>query len=175
MKKLPIVMIMILSVSLSLLVFNNRPAQTKQESTVVAVDIKPHNLIDAKRQAGTIRVSRSFVRKEPVAKKKIHKIKKVQPVEHERKKVVKHPSSKVSLSGVAACIAKYESGGNPRAENPNSSASGLYQFIDGTWNNYGGYRRAKDAPVSVQTAKFYQVWAGGKGAHHWVVAHKCGY
>jgi hypothetical protein len=81
----------------------------------------------------------------------------------------------VSLSGIAACIAKYESGGNPRAENPTSSASGLYQFTDGTWGGYGGYSRASQAPVSVQTERFYQVWNGGRGAGNWVVAPRCGY
>lgn len=95
------------------------------------------------------------------------------------KKTVKKTYSKVkkvSLSGIAACIAKYESGGNPRAENPNSSASGLFQFIDGTWRAITGRSdRAKDAPVSVQIAAFYKLWDGGRGAHHWVVAPKCGY
>ena len=84
-------------------------------------------------------------------------------------------TSRVSLTGIAACIAKYESGGNPRAQNPNSTASGLYQFVDGTWNNYGGYSRAMYAPASVQTEKFYQVWNGGAGAGNWVVAPRCGY
>lgn len=32
-------------------------------------------------------------------------------------------------------FAKAESGGNPNAKNPNSSASGLYQFTNKTWNN----------------------------------------
>jgi hypothetical protein len=31
-------------------------------------------------------------------------------------------------------IAQAESGGNPNAENPNSSASGMYQFTNNTWN-----------------------------------------
>lgn len=100
------------------------------------------------------------------------------------KKVIKHPvykkktvkkSRKVSLSGIAACIAKYESGGNPRAENPSSTASGLFQFINGTWNHFGGYARAMYAPASVQLEKFYQVWNGGRGAVNWVTAYKCGY
>jgi Transglycosylase-like domain len=30
-----------------------------------------------------------------------------------------------------------ESGGDPNAQNPNSSAGGLYQFTDGTWSKYG--------------------------------------
>lgn len=35
-------------------------------------------------------------------------------------------------------IAQIESGGNPNAKNPRSSAGGLYQFIDSTWASYGG-------------------------------------
>lgn len=50
-------------------------------------------------------------------------------------------------------ITQCESGGNPTAQNPHSSASGLYQITDGTWGGYGGYAHAKDAPVAVQTAK----------------------
>lgn len=34
-------------------------------------------------------------------------------------------------------IAQIESGGNPNAKNPNSSAGGLFQFIDSTAKNYG--------------------------------------
>lgn len=82
--------------------------------------------------------------------------------------------SHAAPGGIAACIAKYESGGNPRAENPSSSASGLYQFIDSTWRSVTGRSdRASDAPVSVQTAAFYELWDGGRGARHWVTAHKC--
>jgi hypothetical protein len=105
-------------------------------------------------------------------KKTVHKktAKKYKKVIHKVKKAVK-----VSMSGIASCIAKYESGGNPRAQNRHSTASGLFQFIDGTWNHFGGYARAMYAPVSVQLKKFYQVWNGGRGAGNWVVAHKCGY
>lgn len=34
-------------------------------------------------------------------------------------------------------VAQIESGGNPRAKNPNSSAGGLFQFIDSTAKGYG--------------------------------------
>lgn len=112
-----------------------------------------------------------------------HKIKKVvHKTTHKTKKIVHktikrvaHKVKKVSLSGIAACIAKYESGGNPRAQNPHSTASGLFQFVNGTWNHFGGYARAMYAPVSVQLQKFYIVWDGGRGASNWIVAPKCGY
>ena len=66
------------------------------------------------------------------------------------------------------CVVKRESGGNPRAQNPYSSASGLFQFIDATWRAYSResgigtqYARAKDAPAAVQ-------WELAR----WVVKHK---
>lgn len=138
-----------------------------------STSIKSIHLVDAKRQAGEIRASRSEVRKPAKKKRSVSHSSHSRPKGNNKKHFEK--KRRVALTGIAACIAKYESGGNPRAENPNSSASGLYQFIDGTWNHFGGYARAKDAPVSVQTQKFYQLWDNGRGAGHWVVAGRCGY
>lgn len=55
----------------------------------------------------------------------------------------------------AAWVISHESGFNPSAQNPSSSASGLGQFIDGTWRAYrpaaaAGYAHMKDAPVGMQ-------------------------
>jgi hypothetical protein len=47
-------------------------------------------------------------------------------------------------------IGKVESGGSYSAQSKTSSASGKYQYLDTTWNNYGGYKRAADAPPDVQ-------------------------
>lgn len=50
-----------------------------------------------------------------------------------------------------------ESGGNPRAQNPSSSASGKWQILDSTWGGFGGYAHAKDAPEAVQDARARQL------------------
>lgn len=64
---------------------------------------------------------------------------------------------------VLAC----ESGGNPTAQNPRSSASGLWQILDSTWAGFGGYARALHAPWQVQNEKAALLWAGGAGRSHW--------
>lgn len=84
------------------------------------------------------------------------------------------------LSGNAAMawIIAHESGGNPTAQNPYSTASGLFQMINGTWKAYGGSTpTAKQASVAEQTAVAtnyvnarYGGWAGAQAfwqAHGW--------
>lgn len=55
-------------------------------------------------------------------------------------------------------------GGNPEGD---STASGKWQFLRSTWNGFGGFVNAADAPWQVQDAKARQVWAGGRGCSHW--------
>lgn len=72
---------------------------------------------------------------------------------------------------VIAC----ESGGNPRAQNPSSSASGLFQFIDGTWRAYGGgefARRAKDATAAEQYEVANRAFAR-EGYRPWNASKSC--
>lgn len=64
-------------------------------------------------------------------------------------------------------ICRRESNMTTNAKNPHSTASGKYQFLDSTWNGYGGYAHASDAPEDVQDRKATELWNGGKGCSHW--------
>lgn len=64
-------------------------------------------------------------------------------------------------------VLRCESGGDPTAENPTSTASGLWQILDGTWSRFGGYQRAKFAPPAIQNAKARLIWANGRGRSAW--------
>lgn len=93
-----------------------------------------------------------------------------------------HPSRSAPFADVRflRCVIAHESGGNPRAENPTSTASGLFQFIDGTWRHYAQrvpaarkYRHASDAPAAIQwqVALLAVKW---NGHGHWS-GTGCGY
>ena len=58
-----------------------------------------------------------------------------------------------STAVILATIRVTESGGNYQARSAGSTASGAYQFLDTTWNGYGGYTHASDALPAVQDAK----------------------
>jgi len=82
----------------------------------------------------------------------------------------------VAPGGIAACIRKYESGGNYRALNTGSGASGAYQFLDSTWTSVTGLPgKAMNYSPAQQDAAFWKLWNNGKGAGNWVTAPRCGY
>lgn len=93
-----------------------------------------------------------------------------------------HPSRSAPSAAVKflKCVIAHESGGDPKAENPTSTASGLFQFIDSTWVHYNRklkgvkqYSHAADAPAAVQwQAALLAVKWGGHG--HWK-GTSCGY
>jgi hypothetical protein len=84
----------------------------------------------------------------------------VGPTSHASTTTSAPATSAVSASGIWGCIISHESGGNPTAWNSSGSgASGLYQFMPGTWGGYDGYANAADAPAAVQTQRAEQVQA----------------
>jgi hypothetical protein len=71
-------------------------------------------------------------------------------------------SGPVQVSGGAfqQCVIRAESGGNPDAQNPSSTASGLYGFLDTTWEAVTGTPGpARDYSVAEQTAAFDKLYA----------------
>lgn len=52
-------------------------------------------------------------------------------------------------------IGQIESGLDPAAQNPTSSAGGLFQFIDSTWGDYGRGRNKLDAGSNADAAGAY--------------------
>ncbi len=94
-----------------------------------------------------------------------------QAVEQQRREVQQHP--------FLTCVRRHESDrtgawphiGGYGAQNPSSSASGAYQFIDSTWRNvsvragHPGYAKARYAPWYVQDAvALHLVNNGGRSA-----------
>lgn len=91
------------------------------------------------------------------------------------------PPTEDWVARFARCVINHESAsaGVYQARNPISSASGAYQFVDGTWRSYSKragvpfYRRAYLAPKLVQDKVFRYVVEHG-GARNWKGTH-CGY
>ena len=63
------------------------------------------------------------------------------------------PTGPPNIEQVMYGIRMLETQGDYRAQNPTSTASGAYMYIDGTWDGYGGFSHASDAPPEVQDAK----------------------
>lgn len=65
-----------------------------------------------------------------------------------------------ATSSFQACVIQRESGGNPYAQNPSSTASGLYGFLDSTWTAVTGLPGpARDYSVAEQDAAFEKAYA----------------
>lgn len=74
-------------------------------------------------------------------------------------------------------IIQCESRGDPTADNPTSSASGLGGILDSTWSGHGNFARAKDAPPSIQVEKMELLYVsararGGSGLEPWLADPK---
>lgn len=65
-------------------------------------------------------------------------------------------------------VMERESRGDPTVYNySGSGASGKWQVMPSTWNNYAGYANAADAPESVQDQFARMLWDNGNGCYHW--------
>ncbi|ANS79556.1 putative secreted protein [Serinicoccus hydrothermalis] len=76
---------------------------------------------------------------------------------------------------VLEAIKQCESGGSYTAQNPTSTASGAYQFLDSTWQGMdaaAGYARAVDAPESVQDAAAIELYTE-QGTTPWLASASC--
>lgn len=84
------------------------------------------------------------------------------------------------VSREAAAIIACESGNqydlgsfDLQAKNPNSSASGLFQFIDGTYKGLTGKVKARTDSPENQYKAFKSLWEDGKGWYHWNASKAC--
>lgn len=76
---------------------------------------------------------------------------------------------------VLEAIKQCESGGSYTAQNPTSTASGAYQFLDTTWQSMdaaAGYARAADAPEAVQDAAAVELYTE-QGTTPWLASASC--
>ena len=69
-------------------------------------------------------------------------------------------------------IRRCESHDDYTAQNPVSTASGAYQVLDSTWQRFGGYVRAKDAPRWVQDEKALLLFRQ-RGSEPWEASEAC--
>lgn len=79
------------------------------------------------------------------------------------------PGSQVNM---ALCIIRYESGGNPDAKNPRSSARGLFQVLASLWAPYYGVSYEDLYNPEINTRIAADIWANyGWGA--WSALRRC--
>ncbi len=92
------------------------------------------------------------------------------PVDRWRPLVEEHfPADEIDT---ALCIIRHESGGDPEADNPRSSATGLFQILAGTWGDFYDVTEEQftDPELNVELAR--DIWEGyGWGA--WTTDRLC--
>ncbi|HEX6219853.1 MAG TPA: transglycosylase SLT domain-containing protein [Acidimicrobiia bacterium] len=92
------------------------------------------------------------------------------PVERWRPLVEEHfPAEEVE---VAICIIGHESGGNPEADNPRSSATGLFQVLSSLWGDHYGVTHDQLLDPEQNTRVARSIW-GESGWRAWSAYRRC--
>jgi len=86
--------------------------------------------------------------------------------------VAKKVGTKCSGGTLKDRIVCCESGGSYTAQSPTSTASGKYQFLDTTWNNYKGYSKARYAPPKIQD-EYFEKHFKENGTRPWLASSHC--
>lgn len=81
-------------------------------------------------------------------------------------------AAEAPAAGPLDAIAKCESGGSYTAQNPRSSASGKYQFLDSTWQAMGGTGKARNASPAEQDMRAQKLLAQ-QGTSPWNASSSC--
>lgn len=92
------------------------------------------------------------------------------PVHRWRPLVEEHfPTGEIDT---AMCIIKYESAGNPRADNPRSTASGLFQVLASLWGPHFGVSVEQLYDAEINTILAREIW-DKQGWRAWTTSHLC--
>ncbi len=92
------------------------------------------------------------------------------PVERWRPLVASHfPPEEIE---VALCVIRYESGGHPGADNPRSSATGLFQVLSSLWSDHYGVSYAELLDPEVNTRIARAIW-DESGWTAWSAYRRC--
>jgi hypothetical protein len=75
-----------------------------------------------------------------------------------------------SISNILTTIARCESGGDPQAKNPTSSAKGLLQIIDSTWENFQCNGDPLNGEDNLRCGRKILI---NSGIHHWNPSRAC--
>jgi hypothetical protein len=92
--------------------------------------------------------------------------------------LVYHVPKPIHLPLILKKIGGCESGHGPyshidyKAQNPSTTASGGFQFLDTTWANFRGYSRAKYAPPRIQKIKAIRTYHA-EGTKPWYASRHC--
>lgn len=86
----------------------------------------------------------------------------------EARKAHPYPETEARMYEVMMC----ESGGNPKIVNPAGPYTGLFQYVDGTWN--GDWNTYRDQPVTDARAQIFATalaWSRGMQSHWGCYTH----